>query len=272
MMRSRYESEVFNLERIEYGIAVNKLIPVYNQSTSKGNQAKYTNGKLWIKLNYLGYEDLAEVFTSELLKYSNLETKEYVEYKLCVLRDEMQGKTFNGCICKQFTQPGESVFTVGRILQKYGVSQKTLDETKDMDKRLDMIVSNVYRETEIDITNYLRKLITLDAIILNEDRHIFNIALIVNEVGEYKLAPIYDNGLSLLSDTHHYGLDIQPNKLIRKIKARPLNKSFKKQVELLGTGFVLKRTQVDELVEKFNDKRIKAVIDNAKESYPQLFV
>lgn len=258
--------------RIEYGIQADRLVTVYNQTTSKGNQTKYTNSNIWIKLNYLGYEDIAEVFTSELLKCSNLEPSEYVEYKLCNINDEEKGTKFNGCVSKQFIGSGESVITIGRILQKYGLSQGYIDGIKDTHKRLQIILEKTYMETGIDITDYLRKLFTLDAIILNEDRHIYNIALIVNEQGQYRIAPIYDNGLSLLSDTHNYTLDTTPDKLIRKIKARTVSSSFKKQVELLGTGFTLDTKEVDKIVRYFNNKRITSVIDNAKRLYPQVFI
>lgn len=38
---------------------------VHHSTTSKGNQSKYTNGDIWIKTNYLGYEDIAEYVCSQ---------------------------------------------------------------------------------------------------------------------------------------------------------------------------------------------------------------
>ena len=48
---------------------------------------------------------------------------------------------------------------------------------------------------------YLNKLFTIDAFFLNEDRHTHNIAVLMNEKGEFAYCPIFDNGAGLLSDT-----------------------------------------------------------------------
>ena len=75
-----------------------------------------------------------------------------------------------------------------------------------------------------------RTLTYIDSIILNEDRHFNNISLIEKD-GEYRVAPIFDNGLSLLSDTsqdYRYGVSLDI--LIRKVKCMPFVNSFSKQV------------------------------------------
>ena len=41
------------------------------ETSSKGNQEKWQDGNIWYKLDQFGYEALAEVFTSQLLEYSN---------------------------------------------------------------------------------------------------------------------------------------------------------------------------------------------------------
>ena len=54
---------------------------IHHATTSKGNQAKYTDGQIWIKTNYLGYENLAEYVCSQLLNCSNI--TDFVRYELC---------------------------------------------------------------------------------------------------------------------------------------------------------------------------------------------
>ena len=44
---------------------------------------------------------------------------------------------------------------------------------------------------------YMSKMLTIDALFLNEDRHTHNIAVLTNDKNEFRLAPIFDNGLSL---------------------------------------------------------------------------
>ena len=47
---------------------------------------------------------------------------------------------------------------------------------------------------------YLCKLLTIDALFLNEDRHTHNIAVLLDPDGKYHYCPIFDNGAALLSD------------------------------------------------------------------------
>ncbi len=48
---------------------------------------------------------------------------------------------------------------------------------------------------------YMNKLLTIDAFFLNEDRHMHNIAVLMNGKGDYAYCPIFDNGAGLLADT-----------------------------------------------------------------------
>ena len=43
------------------------------ETSSKGNQEKWLDCGIWYKLDQFGYEALAEVFTSQLLEYGNIE-------------------------------------------------------------------------------------------------------------------------------------------------------------------------------------------------------
>ena len=55
------------------------------ETSSKGNQEKWRDGGLWYKLDQFGYEALAEVFTSQLLECSNIETAfpfTFVRYRM----------------------------------------------------------------------------------------------------------------------------------------------------------------------------------------------
>ncbi len=47
---------------------------------------------------------------------------------------------------------------------------------------------------------YMNKLLTIDALFLNEDRHTHNIAVLMNGEGEYTYSPIFDNEAGLLAD------------------------------------------------------------------------
>lgn len=67
-----------------------------------------------------------------------------------------------------------------------------------MEERIEYVTSFVKDSTGVDPTEYFRKVFTLDRITLNEDRHFNNLALLYSEDG-YRCAPIFDNGVSLLT-------------------------------------------------------------------------
>ena len=65
----------------------------------------------------------------------------------------------------------------------------------------------------------MNKLLTIDAFFLNEDRHMHNIAVLMNGKGDYAYCPIFDNGDGLLSDTIlDYPLGEDPFDLIKEVR------------------------------------------------------
>ena len=66
--------------------------------TSKGDQPKWQMNGKWYKADHMGYEALAEVLVSQLLKQSNVPN--FVEYKPVLI--QYQGKEIPGCASKTF--------------------------------------------------------------------------------------------------------------------------------------------------------------------------
>ena len=67
---------------------------------------------------------------------------------------------------------------------------------------------------------------------MNEDRHTNNLAVIRNEKTKgFRLCPIFDNGLALLSDLHDYPLDKDVYDCIEGVHAKPFDMNFDVQVE-----------------------------------------
>lgn len=92
------------------------------------------------------------------------------------------------------------------------------------------VVSKVTGISYADIKNYLSTIVRLDAILLNEDRHFNNIAFIKNN-GDYRFCPIFDNGLSFLSDTNDYPLDKKGvSHKISRVKSQPFSRDWRKQI------------------------------------------
>ena len=82
---------------------------------------------------------------------------------------------------------------------------------------------------EVDIEAEL--ILELDCLTLNEDRHTNNLAVLRNEeTKEFRLCPIFDNGLSLLSDLNDYPLTDDLYTCIERVQAKPFDSDHVEQV------------------------------------------
>ena len=73
----------------------------------------------------------------------------------------------------------------------------------------------------------------MDALFLNEDRHLHNLAVLMSNSGEFRLCPIFDNGAGLLSDTAmDYPLAGDPLKMKSSVLARTFHDSFDEQLDV----------------------------------------
>ena len=75
-------------------------------------------------------------------------------------------------------------------------------------------------------------LLTVDAFFLNEDRHMHNIGVLLDETGAYHYCPIFDNGAALLADTTlDYPLDGDTEMLMKKVRAKTFCSDFEEQLD-----------------------------------------
>lgn len=176
-------------------------IKTQDRQSSKGNQLKFERDGIWYKADYLGYEGLSEYVVSKLLSHSSLSNDEYVDYEL--IKIEYNSNIYNGCKSRDFAD-GWQLITLERLFKQvygYGLN-KIVYSITDHASRLETLVNEVERTTGIrDFGIYMSKMLTIDALFLNEDRHTHNIAVMTNSRKQFKLAPIFDNGAALLSDT-----------------------------------------------------------------------
>ena len=102
-----------------------------------------------------------------------------------------------------------------------------------------------------EFPEYLTLLFEIDSLVLNDDRHLNNIAVIEQD-GKYNYCPIFDQGAGLLSNVQFSPMDIAPAALMRALRARPFNTTFNRQLHtiqgLYGKQLYLHRFARDELV------------------------
>lgn len=202
------------------------------ETSSKGNQEKWTEGNHWYKLDQFGYEALAETLISQLLELSNCE-KDYpfrfTRYRM--ERFTAHGIERTGCSSENFLRSDQSIITLSHLYKRESeVSLRDILSRQSSDKKRIAYLADATAElTGLELfPQYLTLLFEVDALFLNDDRHLDNIAVL--ECGsKYDYCPVFDNGAGLLSNTRTAPMDIEPKALIAAQRARPFNISFNRQ-------------------------------------------
>ena len=141
---------------------------------------------------------------------------------------------------------------------------KSMYRIPDHEERLRFLVQQVERMTGLqNFGVYMNKLLTIDAFFLNEDRHMHNIAVLMNGKGDYAYCPIFDNGAGLLADTTmDYPLTGDMYSMIDKVQSKTICSEFSEQLNISETLYKMN------LKFRFTKKDVKELLANA-EIYPE---
>lgn len=206
------------------------------ETSSKGNQEKWLDNGKWYKLDQFGYEALAETFTSMLLERSNIEK----DTPFCFTRYNMErllvhGRERTGCSSDNFLKDGESIVTISHLFKQH-LGSSLVDALGRMtsDKKRMMYIAEATADITglYDFPQYLTLLFEIDALVLNDDRHLNNIAVIAQN-GHFDYCPIFDQGAGLLSNMMYSPMHVIPKTLIANVKARPFNTTFNRQIKAM---------------------------------------
>lgn len=206
-----------------------------DRQSSKGNQLKWLKGEAWYKADYTGYEGLAEYVVSELLCLSNLNSLEITKYQTEQIQYNSQ--IYLGCVSQNFLKEGSQLFTLERLFKSYyGKSlHASIYQIRNLEERLKFLVDQIIRITGLaDFGVYISKLLTIDAFFLNEDRHMHNIAVVMDERGLFHYCPFFDHGASLLSDTSmDYPMVASIYPTIKEARPKTISQNFDEQLDLV---------------------------------------
>lgn len=205
-----------------------------DRQSSKGNQLKWKNNGIWYKADYTGYEGFAEYVISGLLSHSSLNPEEYTVYQTEEVH--YRQNRYRACQCPDFLPENWKLITLERLFQGiYGTSlNRAVYSIKDHTDRMRFFVEQTVRITGLkDFGSYMSKLLTIDALFLNEDRHTHNIAVLMDDTGSYHYCPVFDNGAALLSDTTmDYPMNCALDELIERPKAKTITQDFDEQLDI----------------------------------------
>ena len=172
-------------------IEIDSRYLVTDTGTSDGTQIKYFFENKWYKVDRYGGEGEVEALASKTMELSGFAPNHYVHYDEVLINGE------KGCVSENFLKLGESFITLYRLhMNITGQDPAAVTSKMDYDDAIEYMISFVQNKAGIDIREYLANTLTLDALILNEDRHYNNLGIIFSE-DTPRCAPIFDNGKSL---------------------------------------------------------------------------
>ena len=238
-----------------FDIRIDNEFMVLQQGTSEGTQEKYYKDGYWYKLDQNGREGLAEYLTSKLLCFSDLPKESYILYE----QGFINGRP--GCRSKNYLGPNEEFVTLYRLYyNEFGQNlAEVTSKMHNMEDRIDYVLRFVSESCSLDLTEYFQRIFTLDRIILNEDRHFNNLALI-EEVDSFRPAPIFDNGCSLLTVNWsvNWHFSIQEN--VRRVTAKPFCGSHERMYQYFGKGFNLRKKEALEWLNQEPESKERDVL------------
>jgi hypothetical protein len=201
---------------------------------------------------------------SHLLLKSTLNPEEFVLYDLEQMR--YKATVYNGVKSRDFVKDDWQIITLERLFKNFFDESlyRAIFRIADYEERLRFLVKQVERVTGLTgFGVYMNKLLTVDALFLNEDRHTHNIAVLMNGEGEFAYCPIFDQGAGLLADTTmDYPLGGDTVAFLRETKAKTFCDSFDEQLD------ISEKLYGGQLKFSFTKKDVKVLLEAAT-IYPE---
>ena len=186
-------------------VNIDEIIDLTNLSWTKSRQSSgtagsylksysYRNGKkIYYKLSYFddvngifGYESFNEIIADRLLSHLGFPHLEYNLIKGKIIINNKEYITYLNYVY-DFKKPNETKMTLENF---YELNKENNEDILSFIKRYNFL-------------NEIYHMIIIDYFIMNRDRHGANIEVLYNyKTKEYRLAPLFDHGLSLLSPSY----------------------------------------------------------------------
>ena len=234
-------------------------------TSSKGAQTKYKKGNYFYKINSGNKEGLAERLSSIILSETNIQ--DYVVYEECLINNK------RGCRSKSFLKNNELFVSLQRLYSTY-VGGELNDAIFPLTprERIEYTLEFINEVTGLEAFDYLGKMLSFDAFILNTDRHFHNIGFTLNtKTREFKLAPVFDNGNSLLVDWTIYPPHYSIEECVEKTVGKPFYANLEMQAYLFNTPLRINYENLEKKLHNEPPSRQLETIHFQLEKYKQVF-
>lgn len=227
-------------------------------SSSKGNQTKFWHSGYWIKLDSSwGSEGLAEDFVSKFC--ASIQCFPFVSYKSELF--EYEGEERIGCYSyNMYGRQDVSFISFRSLLRQWGIPLNIFIKSESVEQNIMNVVNLCRDRLGLDLLDYFRRLILLDCLIINEDRHLMNVGVCYcKSDGKFYEAPCFDNGSSLfcVKWTYRRNKTFAENVAASRSVARPFSKFYDRQMQaILNLGckpLRISRTVVEMLLRDYHN-------------------
>lgn len=164
---------------------------IVSNSSYLGAQPKWVGkASAWLKKDCLGGEAITEtlisLFITSCLNVQELEAG-YVGYCVFCPQDDT-------CLSRSFLKEGESFIPLYDAVRALKPEEQ---EFMDFEGKLEYINSVYKAVLGYSCKRWLFRVLTLDVMFRNTDRHLSNLGFVADRQGNLRIAPIFDNGLAL---------------------------------------------------------------------------
>lgn len=197
-------------------------------SITKGWLLKWKLNDTWLKApgflyNYM-YESYAEIIASVVAH--SLGIDRCIQYKPCIL--VIDGIRVLGCESKDYKGDNKEI-----TFSKLANIGEINDYRHSGYTGYKELIKEFKQKYSINLQSYLEDVILLDSIILNTDRNMWNLSVLVNKRNKVIECPIYDNGTSLGLDGLHSGMFEEKYMYDNGFRAEPFDIYFENQAKYI---------------------------------------
>lgn len=166
---------------------------INNKNIISGAQSKIYDQKnnIFIKIDSEKQEGLVEDFISNFLNYSNLSC---VQYESCEIFRNGKDSNLKGCRSENFIPKNCYEINIKNLLSNQEL--KEMYNKYSLKEQYEYMMNIIEKKTNNDVNyrSYFNKLLCLDILTMNHDRHIENLTLYRNyTTKEYHLPLCFDN-------------------------------------------------------------------------------